>query len=171
MNRIHIIGGKNHGKTTLIVELVTALTRQGLRVGTIKHTHHQHELDTPGKDSHRHREAGADVVGIVTPSANCVFWNPEIDQEEKNATSKDERKYARFASMFESCDLVIVEGDSQTQATKIEVWRSAVGTPPLAAADHSIHAIVTDDRPNEALSIPLWPRSDVEAIAQTLANL
>ena len=62
MHRLHIIGGKNHGKTTLIVELVQELTKRNLRVGTIKHTHHRHELDVPGKDSYRHRLAGAEVV-------------------------------------------------------------------------------------------------------------
>ena len=59
MRRIHIIGRKNSGKTTLVVELVQQLSAMGKRVATIKHTHHRHELDVPGKDSYRHREAGA----------------------------------------------------------------------------------------------------------------
>ncbi|MEO2032331.1 MAG: molybdopterin-guanine dinucleotide biosynthesis protein B, partial [Planctomycetaceae bacterium] len=60
--RIHIVGRKNSGKTGLIVELVSFLTDLGYCVGTIKHTHHDHELDTPGKDSYRHCAAGAKVV-------------------------------------------------------------------------------------------------------------
>ena len=59
MKRVHVIGGKNHGKTTLIMDLIRELTARGLQVGTIKHTHHKHELDIPGKDSYRHRESGA----------------------------------------------------------------------------------------------------------------
>ena len=61
-----MIGRKNSGKTTLVSELVTEFTARGYRVGTIKHTHHQHELDVPGKDSYRHREAGAAIVGIIS---------------------------------------------------------------------------------------------------------
>ncbi|MCA9266810.1 MAG: molybdopterin-guanine dinucleotide biosynthesis protein B, partial [Planctomycetales bacterium] len=68
MKRLHLIGRKNHGKTRLIVDLVEELTSRGLRVGTIKHTHHRHELDTPGKDSYQHRTAGAAVVGILSRS-------------------------------------------------------------------------------------------------------
>jgi molybdopterin-guanine dinucleotide biosynthesis protein MobB len=59
VKRLHIIGGKNHGKTMLVVELVQEFARRGIPVGTIKHTHHHHEVDVPGKDSHRHRLAGA----------------------------------------------------------------------------------------------------------------
>ena len=64
MRRIHVVGRKNSGKTTLVVELVRHFTAAGLRVGTVKHTSHSHELDTPGKDSYQHRHAGAAVVGI-----------------------------------------------------------------------------------------------------------
>ena len=71
MKRLHIVGRKNSGKTTLIVDLVRHLTALGHRVGTIKQTHHQHELDTPGNDSHRHRQAGAAAVGIVSPALHA----------------------------------------------------------------------------------------------------
>ena len=60
--RIHVVGRRNHGKTTLLVELVEELCRRGLRVGTLKHSSHTHELDTPGKDSHRHRLAGLNAA-------------------------------------------------------------------------------------------------------------
>ncbi len=71
--RLHIIGRKNAGKTTLVVELIERLTGRGLVVGSIKHTHHRHELDVPGKDSYRHREAGAAPVAIVSPGMTAVF--------------------------------------------------------------------------------------------------
>ena len=74
MRRIHIIGRKNSGKTSLVVRLVEYYRTAGYRVGTIKHTHHHHELDTPGKDSFRHRQAGASAVGILAPTMNAVFW-------------------------------------------------------------------------------------------------
>lgn len=126
MQRIHVIGRKNHGKTQLVVELVEELHRRGLRVGTIKHTHHRHELDTPGKDSHRHRTAGAAVVGILSPSMSAVFLPAE-------GALSDEDRYTAMALLFADCKLVLVEGDSQTSWPKIEVWRAALQTAPLSA--------------------------------------
>lgn len=159
MKRVHIIGRKNHGKTQLVVELVEELTRRGLRVGTIKHTHHRHELDTPGKDSHRHRTAGAAAVGILSQSMSAVFLPAE------RAPAGHDR-YGAMAPLFAQCDLVLVEGDSQTTAPKLEVWRAVQQTAPLAAEDPSIRAVVTDD----PLPIPasVLPRRDVAALANWL---
>lgn len=137
MKRLHVIGRKNHGKTTLVRDLTAALTERGHRIGTIKHTHHQHELDTPGKDSHQHRLAGAACVGILSPQLNACFWNdPEVTGDDR---------YEAFAPMFRNCELVIVEGDTQTGGDKIEVWRASQSDTPLAAGDDSILALVTDD--------------------------
>ena len=96
VKRIHIVGRKNHGKTTLVVDLIQAMRKAGCRVGSIKHTHHGHELDTPGKDSHRHRTAGADVVGICSPSLNALFWVPGNDG------SGSQSKYVAVRSCFRS---------------------------------------------------------------------
>lgn len=157
MNRLHIIGAKNHGKTTLIVELVQEFARRGLPVGTIKHTHHNHELDVPGKDSFRHREAGAGVVAILSPRMSAVF----LPEEQDGLCDQD--RYAHFSELFRRCRLVLVEGDTQTTAPKIEVWRSALGTPPLAARDRSILALVTDDEsPTATLALS---RRDVSKLA------
>ena len=106
MKRLHIVGGKNHGKTTLIVELVQELSSRGLSVGTIKHTHHHHELDVPGKDSYRHRMAGACAVGILSPAMSAVFL--PVDQ----AASDEEDRYAALARIFQECRLVLVLSES-----------------------------------------------------------
>lgn len=167
MKRLHIIGHKNSGKTTLIVDLVTAFTRLGYRVGTIKHTHHHHELDTPGKDSHRHREAGSVAVGILSKGMNAIFW-PQTD----NRTSSDQpdsRKYLQFDSMMNDCDIVLVEGDSKTNATRIEVFRAVNGTEPMAASDDTIHAVVTDD--NLKIAVPLWKRGEVAELVRQIEIL
>jgi len=160
--RVHIIGRKNSGKTTLITELVQFFTRRGYRIGTIKHTHHQHELDTPGKDSHRHRIAGAAVVGIMARNMNAVFW-PAGNLQEKEA------RYRQMEPMFGSCDLVLVEGDVQTAAPKLEVWRSATGTVPLAAEDPGVLALITDDV--APCSVRCIARRDLEAVARFVAEL
>jgi molybdopterin-guanine dinucleotide biosynthesis protein MobB len=161
VKRIHIIGKKNHGKTTLVVELVQFFTEQGLRVGTIKHTHHRHELDTPGKDSYRHRTAGADRVGIVSQTLNAVYWKPELGELQQN-----DDKYASFAPIMQPCDIVLVEGDTHTSAPKVEVWRAEVGTSPLAEADPSIIAVVTDDP--LALDRPILRRDDLVTLGRFL---
>lgn len=157
MKRLHIVGRKNSGKTTLIVDLVRHLTALGHRVGTIKHTHHQHELDTPGKDSHRHRQAGAAAVGIVSPTLHAVFWPPPTQLDPADP-------YEQILRALPHCDLVLVEGHLRVQAAKIEVWRAATATPPYAAEDTSIRAVVTDDP--VAVSTPVWRRSDLPELAR-----
>ncbi len=161
MNRLHIIGKKNSGKTTLIVELVDHWTRSGLQVGTIKHTHHHHELDIPGKDSFKHRHAGASPVGILSPDATAIFCRTEPSGEGK--------RYDQMAPMFESCDLVLVEGDSQSSATRVEVWRVEVGAPPYAASDATIRALITGD--SVAVDIPMLKRKPIEQLATQLLKL
>lgn len=160
MKRIHIIGRKDSGKTTLIVELVKRLTSMGYRVGTVKHTHHRHELDTPGKDSFRHRQAGAAAVGILSPGMTAVFWPSDSDRSDQ---------YDRLSTLLADCDLVVVEGDSGTDADKIEVWRAATSTKPLATDDPSILAVVTDD--SVEVPVPIWQRSDVAGLAARLIEL
>jgi molybdopterin-guanine dinucleotide biosynthesis protein MobB len=160
MRRLHIVGGKNQGKTTLVVNLVAEATRRGLSVGTIKHTHHHHELDVPGKDSHAHREAGAKVVGILTPALNAAFWTTPAAQND--AVFHGDARYEQFAAIFSTCDFVLVEGDSRSAAPKLEVWRAANGVPPMSRDLSNVLAIVTDDPLSS--STPTISRSDVTGL-------
>jgi molybdopterin-guanine dinucleotide biosynthesis protein MobB len=156
MKRVHIVGRKNHGKTTLVVELVRWLRDAGYRVGTIKHTHHRHELDTPGKDSFEHRQAGAEVVGVLSHTLSAVFVPlPPV------AAAPD--RYQTLSPLFESCDLVLVEGDTGASAIKIEVWRACLGTTPLASTDPMIQLIVTDDA--FSIATPILARSQIAEVA------
>lgn len=152
--RVHVVGRRNHGKTTLVVDLVRALTARGLRVATLKHSSHRHELDTPGKDSHLHRTAGAARAAIVTPTLAAVYL-PRAEGEDPDAL---------LLPLLAGCDLLVVEGHLDGPGPKIEVWRARMATPPLASERADIAAVVTDDEP-EALSVPVWPRSDVPALA------
>lgn len=163
MRRIHIIGRKNSGKTTLVADLVRHFTTLGYRVGTAKHTHHRHELDTPGKDSHTHREAGSQVVGILSPHMTAVFRPNALSEADV------EQRYQQLAPLYADCDFVLVEGNSQTTALKVEVWRAATGTEPMALTDRHIAAVISDDQPS--VSQPIWARADVPAIAQRLLAL
>ncbi|MEZ6122705.1 MAG: molybdopterin-guanine dinucleotide biosynthesis protein B [Planctomycetaceae bacterium] len=160
--RLHIVGRKNHGKTTLVCELVTELADRGLRVATVKHTHHHHELDTPGKDSHRHRQSGAIGVGIL--SAEMVATFVPVTRSTDEAT-----RYAPFATMFADCDLIVVEGDLHTSAVRMEVWRTGLETVPYAADDPAITAVISDDA--VPANIRRLLRSDVPALADEIIRM
>ncbi len=162
MKRIHIVGKKNSGKTTLIAELVRHYTNLGHRVGTIKHTHHRHELDTPGKDSHQHREAGAAVVGILSPGLTAAFWQPSPEDESRDPYDELER-------LFEPCDFVLVEGHYQIAGPKVEVWQAGVSEEPLASQDPTVLAVITDDPVR--VSVPVWSRSDVPVLVRRIFEL
>jgi molybdopterin-guanine dinucleotide biosynthesis adapter protein len=171
--RVHIVGRKNSGKTTLVCDLVTELTRRGLKVATVKHTHHHHELDTPGKDSHRHREAGAAAVGILSPQMTALFI-PAIREPNDDGSSgvavDRERRYSRFEAQFADCDVILVEGDLQTTAPRLEVWRMAVAEHPYAAEDQQISALISDDVPT-GVTRDRIPRSDIQAIGDFVLTL
>lgn len=159
-HRIHIVGRKNSGKTTLVCELVREFSGRGLKVATVKHTHHHHELDMPGKDSYKHREAGSAAVGILSPHMTAAFI----------PTSREERgnhRYAQFEELFSDCDLILVEGDVQASAPRLEVWRSVVSENPYAAKDTSIQAVISDD-PVVGVACPIWSRINVSNIADRI---
>ena len=163
MRRIHLIGRKNHGKTTLLVELVAQLAAQGLRVATIKHTHHAHELDTPGKDSHRHRLAGAQAVGVLAGDLGAIYW----PRDAAGRADQGDAKYAPLEAMMSAMDVVLVEGDAATMAPKFEVWRAERGTPPLAVECEGVLAVVTDDPLPTALAArgtPTLARSELGSL-------
>ena len=159
MKVLHVVGCKKHGKTTLVVELIRELTRRGLCVGSLKHCGHDHELDTPGTDSFRHREAGALSSAIVTPSLVALY----------ETRASDDDPYAGLRSSFGHLDIVLIEGGIGYPGPKIEVWREAMGTQPLALTNDGIVGMVTDDRLD--VELPVWRRADVEAIAEQVLLL
>jgi molybdopterin-guanine dinucleotide biosynthesis protein MobB len=147
---------------------VRHLSALGHRVGTVKHTHHHHEIDTPGKDSYRHREAGAAVVGILAPKMSAVF-QPTTDDD--TTPEKKSERYEWLAASMTDCDIVLVEGDLRTEAPKLEVWRAATGEPPIAADDPTISLIVTDDlTAAAACDRPphIHPRHDIAGLADKI---
>ncbi len=162
---LHIIGQRNHGKTTLVVELLEELrgrevNGQRLRPGSIKHSGHRHPLDRPGKDSYRHQEASGGPSAIITPDRLAIFRPNEGIED----------PYELLSPNFADCDLVIVEGDaSRAKALKVEVWRAGLNTRPLAVERDDIVALVTDDAVDVA--IPRWPRNDVPRLADQILSL
>ena len=151
---LHVVGRKNHGKTTLVLALLEALRARGLRVGSVKHTGHEHELDTPGKDSYRHRLAGASPVAMVSAQLTAVYL-PDLDPD---------RPYDALAPLYAGCDLVLVEGHLEGPGPKVEVWRAAGGTPPLAGERADIAALISDDDPELPGAVPRWRRDDLDTL-------
>lgn len=159
MKIVHIVGRSKNGKTTLILDLIAELRRRGLNVGTLKHSGHAHELEKPGKDSYRHRQAGAVPAAVVTPDQMAVFMPRQ----------PGENPFDRLGPLFSACDIVLVEGYADGPGLNVEVWRAAAGTEPLFTVRDDIAAVVTDD-PVET-TLPVWPRSDVPDIADRFIGL
>lgn len=153
---IGIVGWKNNGKTTLVVRLVDHLVRRGLAVSTVKHAHHSVDVDQPGKDSWRHREAGAREVVLATARRWALIH--ELRDEPEPPL---EAILAKLAPV----DLVIVEGFKRFPQPKIEVHRRERGTPLLARDDPTIVAVASDE-PLPGLSVPVLDLDDIEAIAR-----
>ncbi len=161
---IHIVGKKNSGKTTLIVELISSLKKRGFKVGSIKHSSHAHDIDRPGKDSHRHRTAGANPSAFITPVGIGIF----IDRN-----NGEDDPYSIVEKMFADCEIVIVEGGiDRRDELKIEVWRKQLSSPPLAENRTDIRALITDDPPPSLeKKIPIWPRSDIDKLTDKIISL
>ena len=151
-----VTGWKNSGKTTLTERLVAELVRRGWRVSTVKHAHHEFDIDKQGTDSFRHRQAGAGEVAIV--SANRWALMHELRDEAEPAL-------ATILERLAACDIVIVEGYKREPHLKIEVRRrEARSQEPLAPGDPAIVAIAADV-PQPGESLPVFDLDDVAAIA------
>ena len=155
MKVIGIAGYSGSGKTTLIEKVIPVLVREGLRVSLIKHAHHEFDVDQPGKDSYRHRHAGASEV-LVSSSARWAMMHELRGAPEP--TLQEQLKH------FSPCDLVIVEGYKSEPIPKIEVHRKAGHTPLLYPEDPNVVAVATDEPLDTKL--PLVDVDDAEAVAR-----
>ena len=159
MKTIGFAGWSGSGKTTLIEKLIPRLTSRGLRVSLIKHAHHTFDVDHPGKDSYRHRQAGASEV-LVTSSRRWVLMHElRGDQEPK---FEDQLKH------LSPCDLLIVEGFKYAAIPKIEVWRAETGEPLLHPNDPHMVAVATDARIQSRL--PVLDLKNVDAITSFVVS-
>lgn len=151
-----IVGWKNSGKTTLVEALVREMTAHGLCVSTVKHAHHAVDIDVPGKDSHRHREAGAHEV-IVTSAQRWALMRELRDSAEPEV----EELIAKLAP----CDLVLVEGFKRGKHPKIEVARFKRAEGLIADRDDTVIAVATDDLALAGRNFAL-PLKDIAAIVE-----
>jgi molybdopterin-guanine dinucleotide biosynthesis protein B len=135
MRAIGIAGWSGAGKTTLIARLILELNRRGLAVSTIKHTHHDFEIDRPGADTFAHREAGAQETLIA--SARRIALVREV-------RSGPEPSLSALLRMIAPVDLVLIEGFKRAPVPKIEVLRHAAGKAPLWPDDPDVVALASD---------------------------
>jgi len=155
-----IAGWSGSGKTTLLTALIPELVGRGVTVSTLKHAHHSFDVDKPGKDSHRHREAGATEVMIS--SANR--W--ALMHEHRGAP---EPTAAELIRQMSPVDLVLIEGFKREPHPKMEIHRPAVGKPLLQPDDPCIVAVASDAL-LPGLTVPRLDLNDVPAIADFILD-
>ena len=156
MNKvIGVAGFKNAGKTTLVEKLVSELTQRGYRISTVKHAHHSFDIDHEGRDSFRHRKAGASEVAVVSRHRWAIIHESREDAEPT---------LAEILGKLAPCDLVIVEGYKRDTHDKIEVRNLALANPELAGEDPTVVAIAANG-PVAGAPVPLFDRDDVSALA------
>jgi molybdopterin-guanine dinucleotide biosynthesis adapter protein len=154
-------GWSGSGKTTLIEKLIPRFVNLGLRVSLVKHAHHTFDVDQPGKDSYRHRHAGAAEV-LVTSSRRWVLMH--------ELRGAPEPAFDEQVKRLSPCDLVIVEGFKHAAIPKLEVWRRVTGEPLLHPNDKYIVAVASDTKVDTRL--PVLDLDDDAAIASfILAHL
>lgn len=142
MKAFGIVGWSGSGKTTLIEALLPRLAATGLRVSVVKQSHHDVEIDRPGKDSWRHRQAGAQEVILASPQRWALM------HELRGAA---EPALDDLLTRLAPCDLVLVEGFKREPHPKLEVWRAALGKPWLHPDDPHVLAVAADAAPPSGL--------------------
>jgi len=155
-----ITGWKNSGKTQLVTRLVAEFTARGLKVSTVKHAHHNFDIDKPGADSYRHREAGAVEVALVSERRWALMH--ELREE-------DEPPLSAILPRLAPCDLILIEGYKRENHPKIEARRTeSASKGPLAPEDPNILAIAADHaQPDETL--PVYDLDDISGLADFIA--
>jgi molybdopterin-guanine dinucleotide biosynthesis adapter protein len=149
-------GWSGSGKTTLIECVIPLLVARGLCVSLVKHAHHAFDLDQPGKDSYRHRQAGCTEVLV----SSGVRW--ALLHELRGAP---ELTLDQALGRLSPCDLVLVEGYKAASIPKLEVWRPSVGKPLLHPGDPRILALATDGEAPHGARLPIFALSDCDGIA------
>jgi molybdopterin-guanine dinucleotide biosynthesis protein B len=146
-------GWSGSGKTTLIEQLIPRFAGRGLKVSLVKHAHHTFDVDQPGKDSYRHRHAGAAEI-LVTSSRRWVLMH--------ELRGAPEPSFEEQLKRLSPCDLLLVEGFKHAPIPKLEVWRAETGEPLLHPNDPHIVAVASDAKVETKL--PLLDLNDVTGI-------
>lgn len=155
-----VTGWKNAGKTGLMERLVYEITGRGFSVSTLKHAHHTFDVDHPGKDSHRHRTAGASEVLLASRNRWALMHE---------LRGHDEPRLEELLPKLKPVDLVLIEGYKRDRHPKIEAWRAEPGNPLIAPGDPTIRAVASDTTLPD-VSVPLFHLNDTPAIADFILS-
>jgi molybdopterin-guanine dinucleotide biosynthesis adapter protein len=150
-----IVGFSSAGKTTVTIGLVAALKQRGLHVGTIKHDVHDFEMDRPGKDSWRHKQAGASTTIISSPAQIGMVMDVDHDHHP-----------LELVPLLGEMDIVLVEGFKQADLPKIEVFRPENDKPPACRNDRNLLAVVSDSHLD--WGVPRYAANDFEGLAELI---
>jgi len=164
MNVVAFAGYSGSGKTTLVESLIALLRLRGLRVSVVKHAHHKFDIDHPGKDTYRHRQAGA--FEVVVASENRLALIREFEQPAALSV------HHLIAELYDGVDWVLVEGFKSSDLLKVEVWRADAGKPARYPDDDFVVAIATDSPeqlPQTTLR-PVLDLNDPDAVALWLID-
>jgi molybdopterin-guanine dinucleotide biosynthesis protein MobB len=154
-----VVGWKNAGKTGLMERLVTEITSRGTTVSTVKHAHHNFDVDHPGKDSYRHRAAGA--TEVLLASGNRFALMHEL-------RGADEPPLSALLERLSPVDLVLIEGYKRDTHPKVEAHRAVTGNPLIAPGDPTIRAIASDTKLD--VDKPVFDLDDTSAIADFILS-
>ena len=150
-----LAGWSGSGKTTLVEQVVSHLVGLGYDVATVKHAHHHFDADIPGKDSFRHRQAGARQVLVSSAQRSALF---------SEHASSDEPDLSQLLQLLAPADLVLVEGFKRYPIEKIEIFRPSVGKPRLYPEDDLVMAVASDEALDDC-PLPVFDLSDIAVIA------
>jgi molybdopterin-guanine dinucleotide biosynthesis protein B len=164
MRVVGFAGFSGSGKTTLVERLIPVLRLRGLRVSVVKHAHHHFEIDHEGKDTYRHRKAGAFEVVIASDHRLALMREYEV--------ARSPNVHQLIAELYEGVDWVLVEGFKDSDLLKIEVWRASFGKQPSYAVDDFIAAIATDspEQLPTPTGLPVLDINCPEAVADWLIS-
>jgi molybdopterin-guanine dinucleotide biosynthesis adapter protein len=158
MRVVGLAGWSGSGKTTLVTSVIPVLVRRGLKVATVKHAHHEFDLDQPGKDSWQHRQAGAREVAVVSSRRWAILHE---------LVGEPEPPLMEILAKLSPVDLVIVEGFKHHAHPKLEIYRAAICKPLLHFDDDCIVAVATD-APLPQAQVPVLMLDDINGIANVL---
>ena len=156
MKVIGISGWSGTGKTTLLVKLIPELIKRGYSASSLKHAHHKFDVDKPGKDSYRHREAGAREVMVASAARWALMHENQTD---------DEPALDELIQHMTPVDILLVEGFKREDFPKIEVWRNDENGPALHLTDDSIVAVATNNKDLQT-TLPVLELDDPANIAE-----
>ena len=158
MKILLVVGKKKVGKTTLIENLITGLVSGGCKIGSMKYTTQDHQFDTPGKDSFRHAQAGAESTLILSPTKIALF----------SRTLRKKKLEELLGFVFADCDLVIGEGFKDSSFPKVEVFDSQKHSGLLCSPEDDLIAVVGDVDPS--LEVPYFLPSQIDPLIKLIED-